>query len=326
MARLSGLNRGKRACASFGCSQSQSRRASCATARSAGGKKLFQVGVHKYGRAIIVRGVRLHAAVREFRLAGRQKAHNSREIVISAHEDERANVRRVARIARGQQRKSARETYSHDGHRARAEPLLQPCGRFADRADRSAVDVIVRESRDLRGEHRKSVARGRAREIHEPRLVDPQMMNPVDKNHARRMGDSARHIEPGPHRALRCGKRDFLRIESMPFKPHQQSGSVRIEKLIQKNVAAQLVAKRVDCRRRAEESRQRNPQEFETHGRAIQFDRCRIFKEAEDRACPSELQADGRTAATRGEHIQATMENQENDRVLTLCALQRVGA
>ena len=125
---------------------------------------------------------------------------------------------------------------------------------FPDRADRCAIDVIIRQSRDLRRQHRKSVARSRARKIHEPGLVDPQMMNPVNENHARRMGNPARHVEPRSHRALRRGKRDLLRIQAMPFQPHEKTGSVGIEKLNQKNIAAQLIAKSSRFPRPAEES------------------------------------------------------------------------
>ena len=172
----------------------------------AGRKELVQMRIHKYGSAVIVRSVGLHAAVREFRLAGCQKAHDAAEIVVGAHQDERADVRGVARIARGEKGKSARETHADDGHWAGAEPLLQPAGGFADRADRRAIDVIIGESRDLRRQHREAVAGRRARKIHEPRLVDPQMMNPVHENHARRMGNSARHVHPALAQGLASWK------------------------------------------------------------------------------------------------------------------------
>ena len=80
------------------------------------------------------------------------------------------------------------------------------------------------------------------------------MMNPVNENHARRMGNAARHVQPGSHGALRCGKRDLLRIQRMPFQPHEKAGSVGIEKLNQKNIAAQLIAKQSRFPRPAEES------------------------------------------------------------------------
>ena len=62
----------------------------------------------------------------KFRLAGGEKSHDPPEVVVGAHQDERADVRRIARIARGKKRKPARETHADDGHRAGAEPLLQP--------------------------------------------------------------------------------------------------------------------------------------------------------------------------------------------------------
>ncbi len=198
--------------------------------------------VHENGRAIIVRGIRLHAPVRKFRLAGGEKSHHASEIIVGAHQNERADVRGVARIARRKKRKSARETHSHDGYRSGAEPLLQPVGGFPDGADRSAIDAIVGKRRDLRREDGKSVAGSRSREIHEAGLVDPEMMNPVNENHARRVGDAARHVQARLHRALRRGKCDLLRIQFMAFQAHEKAGCVRIKELNQKGRATQVIA------------------------------------------------------------------------------------
>ena len=106
--------------------------------------------------------------------------------------------------------------------------------------------MIIRQRRDFRREHRKSVTRCRARKILEARLVNPQVMNPVNENYARWMGYPSRHIEPRSHRALRCGKRNLLHIQAMPFQSNQQTGSVGIQKLNQKNIAARLIIQKVD--------------------------------------------------------------------------------
>jgi hypothetical protein len=104
------------------------------------------------------------------------------------------------------------------------------------------------------------------------------MMNAVNENHARWMRHSARHIEPSAHWALRCGKRDLLRIQAATLKSDQQAGRVGIEKLVQKNEAAKLVAKKVDSRCQEKNNKHHFPQEFETYGRAIHFDRRRCIR------------------------------------------------
>jgi hypothetical protein len=59
----------------------------------------------------------------------------------------------------------------------------------------------------------------------------------------------------------------------MAFEPHEKAGSVRIEKLNQKNIAAQLVTKRVDSDTKQKNQQQNNPEEFETQEPAVRFDR-----------------------------------------------------
>src|SRR4029077_20024107 len=98
-------------------------------------------------------------------------------------------------------------------------------------------------------------------------------MNSVNENHARWMVHSARHIEPPAHRPLRGGQCDFLCIQAMPLEPDEQTGSVRIEKLIQKNVTAKLVAKKVDSRSQRKNHQRRDRQEIELHEPTIRFER-----------------------------------------------------
>ena len=108
-------------------------------------------------------------------------------------------MRGVARVARREERKAARETDAHNGYPDRRRGGAGATGGFADRADRSAIDVIVRERRDLRRQHRKSIARRGTRKFMSRGSSIPKVMNSVNQNHARGMGDAARQVQPCSH-------------------------------------------------------------------------------------------------------------------------------
>ena len=86
--------------------------------------------------------------------------------------------------------------------------------------------MIIRERPDLRSQHDKAVARRRASKIHEPRFVNPQMMNPVNEDHAGRMSNPARQIQPCSHWALLCNGCDLICIDGMPFKTHEKTDAL----------------------------------------------------------------------------------------------------
>src|SRR5580704_14489965 len=90
------------------------------------GKKLVQMRINENRRPVIVRFVGLPLAIGEFRLVGRKKTRDSREIVVRAHQQQSTNVWLVSRVEGCKKRKSASETYSDDAHRSRSQMLLQP--------------------------------------------------------------------------------------------------------------------------------------------------------------------------------------------------------